>query len=272
MHLTAPWAFPRGVLHLLRRVERLPTASGAGRISYPVAMQAGKERLIVALDTATADEARALVGRLGTSVSFYKVGKELFTAAGPAIVRELTGAGHRVFLDLKFHDIPNTVAAAVRSAASLGVSMLTVHASGGSKMLRAATEAAAASEAKPTVLGVTVLTSMDADQLHAIGVSGGIAQQVLRLAGLALHAGCGGLVASAREAAPLRRELGAAFTLVTPGIRPAGGDAADQVRVVTPADAIRAGADYLVVGRPITQAEDPAAAAREIARQIELAE
>jgi orotidine-5'-phosphate decarboxylase len=234
-------------------------------------MHSGKQRLIVALDTGTADEARALVGRLGTSVSFYKVGKELFTAAGPDVVRELIGDGKRVFLDLKFHDIPNTVAAAVRSAASLGVSLLTVHASGGSKMLHAAAEAAAASEAKPTVLAVTVLTSRGPGELEEVGVTGAVEAQVLRLATLALRSGCGGLVASAREAARLRQELGKEFTLVTPGIRPAGGDAADQVRVVTPADAIRAGADYLVVGRPITRAEDPAQAAEAIARQIELA-
>lgn len=234
-------------------------------------MQAGRERLIVALDVPTAEKARALAGRLGESVLFYKVGKELFTAAGPAIVSELIGGGKRVFLDLKFHDIPNTVAAAVRSAAALGVSMLTVHASGGSKMLRAAAEAAAAFAAKPTVLAVTVLTSMGEADLQEIGVAGGVEQQVLRLAAMALRAGCGGLVASAQEAARLRRELGAEFTLVTPGIRPAGGKAGDQQRVVTPEDAIRAGAGYLVVGRPITQAEDPAAAARAIARQIELA-
>lgn len=234
-------------------------------------MQSGKERLIVALDAPGAAQAMQWVRALGESGVYYKVGKELFTAAGPEMVRALTGGGKRVFLDLKFHDIPNTVAAAVRSAASLGVSMLTVHASGGSKMLRAAAQAAADSQARPTVLAVTVLTSMGAEDLQEIGVAGGVEAQVVRLARLALAAGCQGLVASAREAALLRRELGSQFTLVTPGIRPAGGERADQVRVVTPEDAIRAGADYLVVGRPITRAADPASAAESIARQIELA-
>jgi orotidine-5'-phosphate decarboxylase len=234
-------------------------------------MRNGKDRLIVALDTADAEKARELVRQLGNEVSFYKVGKELFIAVGPAIVRELVSDGKRVFLDLKFHDIPNTIAGAVRSAASLGVSLLTVHAAGGVAMLMAASEAAAQSEAKPTVLAVTVLTSLTDSDLKQIGVGDGVEAQVLRLANLAIQAGCGGIVASAQEAARLRHSLGGAFTLVTPGIRPAGGDAADQARVVTPEAAIRAGADYLVVGRPITGAADPAAAARSIVRQIELA-
>ena len=231
----------------------------------------GRERLIVALDAPNADQARALVRELGESVSFYKVGKELFTSVGPSIVRELVSGGKKVFLDLKFHDIPNTVAGAVRSAASLGVSLLTVHAAGGSRMLQAAAEAAAQSEAKPTVLAVTVLTSLSDPDLEETGVPGGVPAQVLRLATLALRAGCGGIVASAQEAARLRQKLGADFTLVTPGIRPAGAAAADQLRIVTPEAAIRAGADYLVVGRPITEAADPAQAARAIIQQIELA-
>lgn len=228
----------------------------------------GKDRLIVALDMANEEKARALVQSLGDSVSFYKVGKELFTAAGPSIVRDLVSSGKKVFLDLKFHDIPNTVAGAVRAAASLGVSLLTVHASGGSKMLKAAAEAAAHSASRPTVLAVTVLTSMAAPDLVEIGITDEVEAQVLRLAGLALRAGCGGLVASAQEATSLRRSYGAAFTLVTPGIRPAGSAAADQARVVTPKDAIRAGATYLVVGRPITAADDPVAAAHAITAQI----
>jgi orotidine-5'-phosphate decarboxylase len=234
-------------------------------------MHNGRESLIVALDVSHEEKARALVAQLGESVSFYKVGKELFTAVGPALVCDLVASGKRVFLDLKFHDIPNTVAGAVRSAASLGVSLLTVHASGGSKMLEAAAQAAAQSAAKPTVLAVTVLTSLAAADLEEVGVSGSVEAQVLRLAGLAINAGCGGIVASALEAARLRQALGAGFTLVTPGIRPAGAVAADQARVVTPEDAIRAGANYLVVGRPITAADDPQQAARAILQQIERA-
>jgi len=234
-------------------------------------MHNGRDRLIVALDTPDAEKTRVLVQKLGDSVGFYKVGKELFTAVGPSIVGELVAGGKKVFLDLKFHDIPNTVAGAVRSAASLGVSLLTVHASGGSKMLQAAAEAAAQSETRPTVLAVTVLTSLATADLEEIGISGGVEAQVLRLATLALNAGCGGIVASAQEASSLRRALGTAFTLVTPGIRPAGSVAADQARVVTPEAAIRAGADYLVVGRPITAADDPVESAHTILRQIELA-
>jgi len=235
-------------------------------------MALAKDRLIVALDAASAQQAMGLVQRLGESVAFFKVGAELFTVAGPSVVRELIDGGKKVFLDLKFHDIPNTVAGAVRSAAALGVSLLTVHASGGTRMLRAAAEAAADSAAQPTVLAVTVLTSMGAGELGEIGVPGSVQKQVLRLAILATRVGCGGLVASAQEGAMLRSELGTGFTLVTPGIRPAGGDSGDQLRIVTPEQAIRAGTDYLVVGRPITHADDPAEAARIIIRQIELAE
>jgi len=232
-------------------------------------MKDGREKLIVALDVANGEKARALVQGLGETVNFYKVGKELFTAEGPEIVRELVAGGKRVFLDLKFHDIPNTVAGAVRSAASLGVSLLTVHASGGSAMLKAAAEAARQSAAKPTVLAVTVLTSLSSADLEETGVCGDVETQVLRLAQLAVNAGCGGIVASAQEGTRLRQMLGSGFTLVTPGIRPAGASVGDQARVVTPADAIRAGASYLVVGRPITGADDLKAAARAIAQQIE---
>lgn len=225
----------------------------------------------MALDVANEEKARALVRELGESVSFYKVGKELFTAVGPSVVRDLVANGKKVFLDLKFHDIPNTVASAVRAAASLGVSLLTVHASGGSKMLRAAADAASQSAAKPTVLAVTVLTSLSATDLEEVGVGGGVEAQVLRLAGLAINSGCGGIVSSAQEAVRLREALGTGFMLVTPGIRPAGGAAADQARVVTPEDAIRAGANYLVVGRPITAADHPTEAAQDIVRQVERA-
>jgi len=234
-------------------------------------MQDGREKLIVALDVANEEKARALVQALGESVNFYKVGKELFTAEGPGVVRELVASGKRVFLDLKFPDIPNTVAGAVRSASSLGVSLITVHASGGAAMLKAAAEAAAQSTAKPTILAVTVLTSLSSAELVETGVCGDLETQVLRLAQLAINAGCGGIVASAQEASRLRQKLGSGFTLVTPGIRPAGGSVGDQARVFTPADAIRAGASYLVVGRPITGAGDPKAAARSIVRQIESA-
>lgn len=231
-----------------------------------------RDRLIVALDVPGAAQARQLVQSIGESASTYKMGKQLFTAEGPQLVRELVASGRKVFLDLKFHDIPNTVAGAVRSAAELKVSMLTVHASGGSKMLKAAAEAAAQSSSQPLVLAVTVLTSMADADLQEIGVSGTTLSQVLRLGALARQAGCGGLVASAKEAAELRRELGEGFAIVTPGVRPAGSAAGDQARVVTPRDAIAAGASHLVVGRPIIEAPDPAKAAAAIVSEIEAAE
>ena len=186
------------------------------------------------------------------------------------MVRDLIASGRKVFLDLKFHDIPNTVAAAVRSASELGVSMLTVHASGGSKMLKAAVEAASQSSAKPTVLAVTVLTSFTDADVQEVGFPGTVLSQALHLGGLARAAGCGGLVSSAKEVAALRRELGEGFAIVTPGIRPAGSAAGDQARVVTPADAIAAGSTYLVIGRPILDAPDPAKAAAEIVSEIEM--
>jgi orotidine-5'-phosphate decarboxylase len=225
-----------------------------------------RQRLIVALDVSTATAARKIVAAVGDSAHAYKVGMQLYTAEGPSIVRELEGSGRRVFLDLKYHDIPNTVGAAVREAAQLGVNMLTVHASGGGKMLRAAVEAAQ----KPglLVLAVTVLTSLDDDELGKIGLRGGALDQVLRLAALALSNGCKGVVASALEAAALREEFGRDFTIVTPGVRPAGSGPNDQARVVTPAEAISAGASHIVVGRPITEASDPAAEARAILGQI----
>lgn len=229
-----------------------------------------KDRLIVAVDVSSASEARRIVQTIGDAAGTYKVGKQLFTAEGPQIVRDLVASGRKVFLDLKFHDIPNTVAGAVRSACELGVSMLTVHASGGGKMLKAAAEAAAQSPAKPLVLAVTVLTSFSETDLQEIGVIDTVSSQVLRLGALARNAGCGGLVASAREAKELRRELGEGFAIVTPGVRPAGSAAGDQARVVTPADAIAAGSTYLVVGRPILDAPDPAKAAADIISEIEM--
>ncbi len=230
-----------------------------------------KDRLIVALDVAGATQARQIVQAIGEAATTYKIGKQLFTAEGPQIVRDLVASGRKVFLDLKYHDIPNTVAGAVKSAAELGVAMLTVHASGGSKMLKAAVEAAGQSHAKPMVLAVTVLTSLSDFDLQELGISDGILSQVRRLGTLARAAGCGGLVASAHEARELRQALGQELVIVTPGVRPAGFPAADQARVVTPKDAIAAGATHIVVGRPILDAPDPAKAAEEIRLEIEAA-
>lgn len=222
----------------------------------------------MALDVSSASKALQVANQIGEAVSLFKVGKQLFTAEGPQVVRDLLASGRKVFLDLKFHDIPNTVAAAVREAAQLGVSMLTVHAAGGARVLRAAVEAAAESPSRPLILAVTVLTSFTDTDLEETGVGGRVRDQALRLALLARAAGCGGVVTSAQEATAIRRELGPGFAIVTPGIRPAGADADDQARVVTPAEAIRAGATYIVVGRPITAAADPARAARRIVDEI----
>ena len=227
-----------------------------------------RDRLIVALDVSSATQARQIVQSIGEFASTYKVGKQLFTAEGPQIVRDLVSSGRKVFLDLKYHDISSTVAAAVREAAKLNVSMLTVHASGGSKMLKAAADAAAQSPTKPMVLAVTVLTSLSDADLSEIGFRGNVITQVIMLGSLARNAGCGGLVASALEARELRRELGDDFAIVTPGVRPAGTDVGDQARVLTPKDAIAAGATYLVVGRPILEATDPAQAAEAIVSEI----
>lgn len=227
-----------------------------------------RERLIVALDVSTAAAAQKIVAAVGDSAHAYKVGMQLYTAEGPEIVRNLTAAGRRVFLDLKYHDIPTTVAAAVSEAAQLRISMLTVHASGGSKMLRAAVETAQATDPNLLVLAVTVLTSLDDDELGKIGLRGGVLDQVLRLAALAISNGCKGVVASALEASALREKFGRDFTIVTPGVRPAGSGPHDQARVVTPAEAIAAGASHIVVGRPITEASDPTAEARAILGQL----
>jgi orotidine-5'-phosphate decarboxylase len=226
-----------------------------------------RQRLIVALDVSSAAAAQKIVAAVGDSALTYKVGMQLYTAEGPQVVRDLVTSGREVFLDLKYHDIPNTVGAAVAEAAMLGVSMLTVHGAGGSKMLKAAVDAA---KQRPgmMVLAITVLTSLDANELENIGLRGGVEETVVRLARIALTSGCQGLVSSAREAAKLRAELGNAFALVTPGVRPAGSSVGDQVRVVTPAEAVAAGASHIVVGRPITDAADPAAAAQAILAQI----
>lgn len=231
-------------------------------------MADARERLIIALDVSSADAALRMVRALGESSISYKVGMQLYTAEGPDIVRDLVAEGRQVFLDLKYHDIPNTVGAAVREAAKLGVSMLTVHSSGGAKMLKAAADAAREINPKLRVLAVSVLTSFKDENLVEVGSRGPLTEQVLRLSGLALEAGCQGVVASAREAPALRAALGKEFTLVTPGVRPVGVGHDDQARVVTPAEAIAAGASHIVVGRPITEAADPALAARTILDQM----
>jgi orotidine-5'-phosphate decarboxylase len=231
-----------------------------------------RERLIIALDVPNAAQAQRLVQAIGDSGVFYKVGLELFTAAGPAFVNELVQSGKKVFLDLKIHEIPNSAAGAVRSAAALGVSMVTVHASGGSKMLRAAAEASASTQQAPIVLGVTVLTSLADSELQELGFKSNAAEQVIRLANLAKSAGCGGVVASPQEASLLRKSLGPAMAIVTPGIRPAGSDIADQQRIATPSEALRSGASHIVVGRPINAASDPALAAKSIIEEMKSAE
>lgn len=226
------------------------------------------DRLIVALDVPSAAQARELAAQLRGTCRWVKVGLELYLAAGTAMVEELTAQGFSVFLDLKFHDIPNTVAGAVRSAASMGASLLTIHAAGGPAMLRAAAEAAAATKYAPQLLAVTVLTSMDQAQLAAIGIDRTAADQVLRLAGMAIDSEIRGLVCSPEEVRLLRQNLGAEPRLVVPGIRPEGAAVGDQKRIATPADAIRAGASQLVVGRPITQAANPVEAAQAILEEI----
>jgi orotidine-5'-phosphate decarboxylase len=230
-----------------------------------------KDRLIVALDVPTATEAQEIVYELGDSVCLYKVGLQLFTVEGPKIVTELVNSGRKVFLDLKLHDIPNTVGAAVKAAAELGVHMLTVHSAGGSKMLKEAVAAARSGADSPIILGVTVLTSFAQPDLEESGVKAELSNQVLHLAKLAQAAGCGGVVTSPRESARLRSFLGPELAIVTPGIRPAGSDSHDQSRVATPSDAIRAGASHLVVGRPITAADNRNQAAVAILGEIGVA-
>lgn len=226
-----------------------------------------KDRLAIALDYPSPAQALALVDSLDRTCQWFKVGMELYYAAGNSIVQQLRERGFNVFLDLKLHDIPNTVAGAVRSATEAGASLLTVHASGGPAMLSAAANAASA-PGSPKLLAVTVLTSMDATELKAIGISETPAQQVLRLAKLAHASGIDGMVCSAEEVATLRSNLGPAAMLVVPGIRPAGAAIGDQKRIAPPAAAIAQGASMLVVGRPITQAPDPASAARAILEEI----
>jgi orotidine-5'-phosphate decarboxylase len=234
-----------------------------------------RDRLIVALDLPSGNAATRMAEILQGHVGMFKVGSELFTAEGPVPVRYLITTGHKVFLDLKFHDIPNTVRAAAREAAELGVSMVNVHASGGRKMMQAALEGArsagtvAGNDARPKVLAVTILTSLEVHDLEELGISGTPVEAVTRLARLAQSAGLDGVVASPREIAALRQACGPNFLIVTPGIRPASAAANDQARIATPASAIAAGADYLVVGRPITGAPDPAAAADAIVAEMD---
>ncbi len=228
------------------------------------------ERLIVALDVSTLEEAKKLVQTLSPLVNIFKVGKELFTAAGPDVVRMLNRQKMKVFLDLKYHDIPNTVAATCREAVKLGVFMLNVHTTGGERMLK---EAAASIEAKPglpkpLLIGVTVLTSLSQEDLKAVGISKDLKTQVADLALLAKKCGLQGVVASAQEIDLIREKCGKDFVLVVPGVRPVWAQANDQKRSLTPKEAIEKGADFIVVGRPITHAEHPLEAAQKIIEEI----
>jgi len=240
-------------------------AEASGTIN-PLAM--ARQKLIVALDVPDAKSAMRLVAQLEGTCTWFKVGLELFVAGGPTVLEPIVGRGHNVFLDLKLHDIPNTVAAAVKSAAGLGVRMLTVHAGGGPAMLAAAKDALAGIKNPPELLAVTVLTSMDDSQLRSVGVERAPAEQVQLLIRMGLEAGIRGFVCSPQEVAAVRALTGPDGVLVIPGIRPAGATAGDQRRVAEPADAIRLGASYLVVGRPITQAPDPAKAANAILKEM----
>lgn len=218
------------------------------------------EKIIVALDFAQAETALNLAQQLKDQNCKVKVGKELFTRAGPDLVRKLTDMGLDVFLDLKYHDIPNTVAKACQAAADLNVWMLNVHALGGKAMLSAAREALEGYPQRPKLIAVTILTSLHDDELTAVGLSGNAKDNVLRLANLVHDSGLDGVVCSPREIQPIRAQLPESFQLVTPGIRPAGSASDDQTRTLTPEQALLAGANYLVIGRPITAASDPVAA------------
>ncbi len=225
--------------------------------------------IIVALDFSSDQPALALADQLDPKKCRLKVGKELFTSSGPALVRELHQRGFEVFLDLKFHDIPNTAAGAVAAAADLGVWMVNVHASGGEKMMLACRERLEAfGESKPLLIAVTVLTSMTEQDLRGIGINASAEAHVSHLATLTKNCGLDGVVCSAQEAPVLKAEQGAAFKLITPGIRPANADKGDQQRTMTPAAALNAGSDYLVIGRPITQASDPLTALEAIYAEV----
>lgn len=229
-----------------------------------------RPRLVVALDVDDRESARQLAAKLQGSADMLKVGLELYLSAGRGVVEDLVAAGWPVFLDLKFHDIPATVAGAVRAAQGLGAEMMTLHAAGGAKMLEAAV-AARAGESLPLLVGVTVLTSLDRADLKRLGQTGEPQEIAARMANVVKGSGCDGVVASAHEVASIKQECGAEFLVVTPGIRPAGASADDQARVATVARAVDAGSDFLVVGRPILRAPDPGLAAAEIREQIEMA-
>jgi orotidine-5'-phosphate decarboxylase len=231
-------------------------------------LQTTDPRVIVALDFADLGPARELVRRVDPSLCRLKVGKEMYTRYGPHFVGELTKAGFDVFLDLKFHDIPSTVAAACAAAADLGVWMVNVHASGGRKMMEAARERVARSSHRPLLIAVTVLTSLGQADIEEVGFTGSPEANALRLAALTKTAGLDGVVCSPREAAAIRGAVGPGFLLVTPGVRPASAALDDQQRVMTPADAVAAGADYLVIGRPVTQSPDPVGVLRDLAAQL----
>jgi orotidine-5'-phosphate decarboxylase len=224
------------------------------------------DKIIVALDVATKKEALALVEQLRAQISFFKVGLQLYTAEGPEIVRGILATNAKVFLDLKLHDIPNTVGRAVESAARLEVQMLTIHLSGGPEMIRAAV---AARKNKLSILGVTVLTSADEETLREIGISDKIDNQVLRLAKLGVECGIDGLIASPREVKMLRQEFGGEIKIVTPGVRPNWAEAGDQKRAVTPREALDVGADYVVIGRPIVADPNPRQALTKILGELE---
>jgi orotidine-5'-phosphate decarboxylase len=234
-------------------------------------MKEARSRLIVAVDVPDRKAALAVLDRLSGHVGYFKLGLEIFVREGPSLVQEFTGRGEQVFLDLKLHDIPNTVAGAVRSACRLGAGMLTLHAAGGRRMMEAAREAAASASTPPTLLAVTALTSLDANDALSIGIGGPIHEWVEKLADLALLAEIPGLVASPLELPKLYARFGGTMKLVIPGIRPGGTATQDQARTATPAAAIAAGADFLVVGRPILQAPDPTEAADRIVEEINLA-
>jgi orotidine-5'-phosphate decarboxylase len=225
-------------------------------------------KIIIAMDYPIAPPALALADKLDPALCRLKVGKELFTATGPALLEELMHRGYEVFLDLKFHDIPNTTAQACKAAASLGVWMINVHALGGRKMLEAAREAIANSAHRPKLIAVTMLTSMAQADLAEIGINAKLADEVLRLATLARDSGLDGVVCSAQEAALLRKQCGKEFCLVTPGIRPAHANLDDQSRIMSPKAAMQAGSSYLVIGRPITQAADPLQALLDINQEL----
>jgi orotidine-5'-phosphate decarboxylase len=234
-----------------------------------------KERLIVALDVDTGEKAAALASKLKDDAGAFKIGFELFSSCGPSVVKEISSSGGRVFLDLKFHDIPNTVSKAAVSVTRLGVFMFNVHALGGYDMMKKTSDAVSAEASRlkisrPKILAVTILTSMDQKALESVGISDKMEREVLKLAELAKSASLDGVVASPAEAAAIRQRCGEDFIIVTPGVRPAWAEAGDQKRVATPKEAIANGATYIVAGRPVTEAADPAGAAKKILKEISI--